>query len=182
MIIDVVIIVAFVLIVIAIIWLNTICGSTNSINKGNEHFITLPSTNYDKTIDESKFSRNDKVVEYGNYICHRKDSNIEPISKPIVPIKFSNKCVKKNDNDLIPNNVCNQQSSNTDNSNFQEEKLEIDDPSKYYHEMYTKMSANFDDGRFAGYNYYAFPGFDNLKNIGPIPLQKTVNYPIGTSD
>ena len=69
--------------------------------------------------------------------------------------------------------------NNTDNGNYSAQEFKIQDPARYYQMMYAKMPTKFDDGRFAGYNHFSFPGFGEIKSIGQIPLQKTIDYPTG---
>jgi hypothetical protein len=162
---DAIVIISFVIVVSIIIWLNIAYSQV----KG-EHFEQVPISDRGGTGED--------------YVCYKK----APTGRKL---KFSSMLASKSSGDSgtdepasknpPANKVCNQLSSSGGDSNI-DERLEIEDPARYYRDMYAKMPANFDDGRFAGYNYFAPSGFGNVKSIGQIPLQKTVDYPLAVSD
>lgn len=177
---DIFAIVLFVIVVSIIIWLN-ITSSLNNINSNNinkqEMFTStqLPINDFKNIINEIKFSNND-IVEYGNYICHKKQSQSINNNNQL---KFSNN--NRSHTTVQLNKACDS-SSNTENKHTSTKTEYIGDPALYYQMMYSKIPTKFDDGKFAGYNYYSFPGFGGIKNIGQIPLQKTNSYPIGINN
>jgi len=204
---DIIAIILFLVVVSIIIWLNITC-SRDTGNKPETFYPMQQQVNDVKqTIYEIKSMDNNNtnnIFEYGDYICHRKptdvslntantinNTNTQNSSGTTNQIKFSSKCPNKSLNEmhksgtmpLQPNKVCSQSSSNNyTKSNAGDTRLEIEDPARYYQMMYAKMPAKFDDGRFAGYNYYSFPGYGTVRNIGQIPLEKTNDYPIGANN
>lgn len=54
-------------------------------------------------------------------------------------------------------------------------------PESFYKNIYRKTRANFDDGRFKGYNYTNMYPLDNPRNVGRISLEKTNIFPVGTN-
>lgn len=186
---DIIVIVIFVIILLIIIYFNIAYYFGE-----NENFVTYdlkqidePIKNVKVAINEMKFPYDNNVVEYGDYVCVKKSTNQIKFDDQI---KLNNTCPNKSLNELHkfgknilqPNQVCSQASSNTNDENFARERLEIDDPAKYYQRMFSKVPMDFDDGKYMGYNYYTFPKYGGIRNIGQIPLEKTVDYPIGANN
>lgn len=201
---DIIVIILFITVVSIIIWFNIGCYP-----KGTFIRIQQSSNGTKDVINEMKFPNDGNIVGYGDYIyngpiqennnknvitnINNGDPTIDQRAQDVsnVPLKYSNRCANKSANEvdkcgtgyLQPNKESNQCLPNADtNNNFEIERLGIEDPAKYYQIMYARMPLNFDDGGFAGYNHFTFPGFGGIKNIGQIPLQKTSDYPIGVNN
>lgn len=96
---------------------------------------------------------NQEPINYGNYICYPKPK-------------------------VQPKQLVTEQT----NKIFASDTMDIDDPSVYYSKLFKAVPVGFGDDLYRGYNNYSEPEFSNLKDIGYINLNKTVEYPRGVSE
>ncbi len=67
--------------------------------------------------------------------------------------------------------------------NYADEKLEINDPSKYYAKIKENaIKAIQPDLLYSGYDYYFSNKYNGISEIGLIPLDATTNFPKGMDD
>lgn len=114
----------------------------------------------------------DAVVDYGNYICYKKE--------PVADIKPEQKQVTCG-NDYMNEKFKHGSQYTSSFSTCAQKSWDDIDPQLFYKTLYKPRPAVMEDEVLKGYNVNTYESATDIQNIGMIDLKNTNQYPKGNS-